>query len=151
MQISCRYHYFNEKNDAHMKFIDILVLVKIIIKEVYTESLPAQMSYLQQSVHNSDLKVVNQNSVHKQIFRNLFKHYEIKRRWCKMSFLQNSAPVSLRIICSNRFTKSQKQIMYLLLEDSVYLILGCNGPPSSMQLFTTWRSPPKYTSAGVPS
>lgn len=47
MQISCRYHYFNKKNDAHMKFIDILVLVKIIIKEVYTESLPAQMSYLQ--------------------------------------------------------------------------------------------------------
>lgn len=37
MQISCRYHYFNKKNDAHMKFIDILVLVKIIIKEVYTD------------------------------------------------------------------------------------------------------------------
>lgn len=37
MQILFRYHYQNQKNDAHMKFIDILVLVKIIIKEVYTD------------------------------------------------------------------------------------------------------------------
>lgn len=37
MQILFRYHYQNQKNDAHMKFIDILVLVKIIIKAVYTD------------------------------------------------------------------------------------------------------------------
>lgn len=37
MQILFRYHYQNQKTDAHMKFIDILVLVKIIIKEVYTD------------------------------------------------------------------------------------------------------------------